>query len=498
MPSAEKTIGSGLDAVDWVAKLVSEPRGRPDRAQITPWVPPVVPPAQEDAPEGDDGAPGFWDARPELAYVREYARSKYVAPWAVLGALLARLVASVEPNIQLPAIIGSEASLNLYVGLVGPSGGGKDIAFGVARRMLEIRHGHDVLDTDVIPLGSGEGLSHVYMKQPPKLTARRKKTDDDSAAIGLGVNPDSDTPIQYRTRALVTISEIDTLDAIGQRRGSTLGGQLRQAWSGSQLGFQYVDAAKRMIVPEHAYRLCIVAGIQPGRAGGLLAETDGGTPQRFLWLPATDPTMEREAPATPAGQLWQPPVYGSGRVMFDVCSSASDVITDAHIARNRGDGDALDGHALLSRLKVAAALAMLTGQGGRRQCTVTEEDWVLAGQVMAVSDGVRAGVQRHLAEVAKVENEKKAVAEGRRTVVIAETVEDDGMRKALRWLRGRIGADWVTHAVLKGDAKSSVRKHLADALERLAAAGEIEVGNYTTSNGQVGRQVRRALRDHGE
>ena len=151
--------------------------------------------------------------------------------------------------------------------------------------------------------------------------------------------------------------------------------------------------------------------------------------------------MTRDAPATPAKIRWQPPTY-QGRAAFDVCPLADDVIVNAHVARNRGDGDALDGHALLTRLKVAAALAMLDDREPRMQCTVTDEDWDLAGVVMAVSDRTREGVRRHLAEAAKVENEKRAYAEAQKTIVITETVENAGLGKALRWTgkdRYRVG-----------------------------------------------------------
>lgn len=492
---ADETIRSAMDsgAADWEAVLIPD---RPARPAARP-----APAAEDDEPKGgdipppddgmDDAVASFWERRPFLRYVDTYARSRYCAPWAVLGSVLALAASSVEPNIQLPAIIGSEASLNLFVGLVGPSGGGKDIAFGVAKRMLDVRCGAEQVLTDVIPLGSGEGLSHIYMKHPPKPT-RRRRDDEDSELIGLAAGQGSDAPIQYRTRALVTIKEIDTLDAIGQRKGSTLGGQLRQGWSGDQIGFHYVDTAKRMIVPEHSYRLCIVAGIQPGRAQSLLssAESDGGTPQRFLWLPATDPTMSMDAPATPLPVEWMPPVY-QGRVVFDVCPEASEVILEAHVKRNRGDGDALDGHALLTRLKVAAALAMLDSRDARMQCTVTAEDWELAGIVMAVSDRTRAAVQRHLADAARLQNEKTAVAKAHEAIVMTETVENAAVRKAQRWVLGRLsGQEWAKNADLRKDAGRN-KPTLAEALDGLVASGRVEVRTFEY-RGNTGYEYRLA------
>lgn len=488
MPSALKTIDSGLGVVSWVAELVSEParppggaRTRPRDHEDDPW--PTE--APDDTPPE---AAGFWDAHPALSLIEQYARSKYVAPWAVLGSVLARVVAATEPNIQLPATIGDAASLNLFVALVGRSGGGKDAAAGVAKRLLDVRHGREPLHTDSIPLGSGEGMSHIYMKPPPKLASKKKPRDDDSEFIGLAAPPDE--PIQYRTRALVTVAEIDTLGALTQRQGSTVGGQIRQAWSGQQLGFQYSNADKRMIVPEHSYRLCMIAGVQPGRAGALLDEADGGTPQRFLWLPAVDRTIVRDAPPTPAPVEWTPPIYSGGVIYMKECQTAVDMVIDAAVARSNERVDALDGHALLTRLKVAAALAMLTGGTPQRQCEITEQDWELAGVLMAVSDHTRTGIQQHLAEVARTENTKKAQAEARRTIVIADVIEDAGMTRALKLVRSRVKEDWVPIKDLREAAKSVVRKHVVEAVDRLVAAGEMETGTYTAGNNQIGRQVR--------
>ncbi len=494
--SATKTIESGLGTISWVAELVTTAATlqggdgsvalRDPGDVATAPEPPLGPdPAEEDM---------FWESRAILAHVYNYATAKYATPWAVLGSVLARAVAAVEPNIQLPAPIGTEASLNLYVALVGTSGGGKDIAFGVAKKALDIWHGQDPLETEVIPLGSGEGLSHIYMKLPPKLTARRKPADDDSAAIGLGFNPDPDKPIQHRSRALVTIAEIDTLEAIGQRRGSTLGGQLRQAWNGGQIGFHYVDIAKRMIVPEHVYRMCLVASIQPGRAGALLAESDGGTPQRFLWLPATNPNMVRDDDATVPDPIgWEPPRFQAPRVLFDLCAPAADAVIDNHVKRQRGDGDALDGHSVLNRVKVAAALAILDiGRPVAERLTVSEEDWRLAGVVQAVSDRTRAAVQRHLADAAREENTRKAIGEAHKTIVVSETVESDGLRKAARWVRGKLSDEWQTEQQLREKIKGTQKKYLAEVIDKLQAAGEIEVGEYSANNKNA-RQIRRRL-----
>jgi len=508
--TADPTITSAFESAtgDWAAELEPEPLGwvAPTEAQFrvseaqprpappprdghdegSPW--PVEPPADPDPHPNTPGA--FWRRREVLEQVWTYARSRYTAPWAVLGAVLARAVAAVEPNIKLPAIIGSPASLNLFVALVGPSGGGKDAAAGVAEHALLMHDHGTAIHTETVPLGSGEGLSHIYMRPPAKLARRKRDDDEDSTAIGLGA-PDPDQPTQYRTRALVTVAEIDTLTALAARQSATVSGQLRQAAMGDQLGFFYVDTAKRMLVPKHSYRLCLIAGVQPGRAQGLLGETEGGTPQRFLWLPATDPTMTREAPERPDPIAWTPPRYNGPEGLITVCQQACDVVLDAHIARQRGQGDALDGHALLTRLKVAAALAMLDlGRSAQQQCQITEDDWDLSGQVMTMSDQTRQMVESHLKDTARAENEKRAMAKARETVVITEVVEQEAMGKVLSWLRRKISTEWITERELRNASKSNTREHIPDGIDRLIAVGEIEAELYEAGH-QTARRLRR-------
>ena len=54
-------------------------------------------------------------------------------------------------------------------------------------------------------------------------------------------------------------------------------------------------------------RFGLSVGIQPDRAGWLLDEADGGTPQRFLWLPVTDKNITATPPFEPAPWPWAAP-----------------------------------------------------------------------------------------------------------------------------------------------------------------------------------------------
>jgi hypothetical protein len=411
----------------------------------------------------------FWKTRPALEHFRDFARARRVSPWAVLGVALARVVCATKPFVQLPATIGSHASLNLFVGLVGPSGAGKDAATKVARDAFDVGHGFTTA-----PLGSGEGLSHMFMKET------------------------KEGPEQYNDAALVTVGEIDTLTALSQRRSSTVGAQLRQAAMGEQLGFFYVDTSKRMIVPEHCYRLCLVAGVQPLRARSLLEESDGGTPQRFVWLPAIDPEAPDVAPSCPPPMVWEPPQWnrvrgersaGQDRVVMEICDAARDTIVAAHLARTRGEEDeTLNGHALLTRLKVAAALALLQGRPD-----VVSEDWELSEVIMTVSDRTRGSVVESLAQENRQRTKAQAEAEATKTIVVDERLEEHHLRRVGRLLSRKLAAGSMTHIELRRALASRDRGYLEAALDHLLAAGVIaseELTHDAAGHGGKGTRYR--------
>jgi hypothetical protein len=170
----------------------------------------------------------FWSARDILTHVHTFARARMVAPWAVLGVTLARIITATPHQVCLPPIVGGKASLNLFVGLVGPSGSGKGAAEAVAAEAVNVGYieSHNV--------GSGEGIAHGYKHR----SKGELHWNDDHHAV------------------MFSVPEIDSLAAQGDRKGATLMPQLRSGWTGEQLGFGYADPMKRIIVEAHQYRLC--------------------------------------------------------------------------------------------------------------------------------------------------------------------------------------------------------------------------------------------------
>lgn len=312
----------------------------------------------------------FFSATPELKTIYQWARARYAAPWAVFGAVLLRVSASTGPEVQLPGIIGGRASLNLLAAFVSPSGGGKGISDKVAREAWPA----PIIER---PIGSGEGIAATFM--PPKKEGQE--------AI---------------TRAIFSVPEIDTLAGIAGRQGSILLAQLKSMAMGELLGQSNASDATTRIVQAHTYRCCLSVGAQPGHCGVIFSDTSGGTPQRFLWFPTTDPDM----PETPAGDpeplnttlpSWARLSTGPVEIEYGPEEIAQTVIA-AHIARQRADSEALDGHRLLTRLKVAAVVAVM-----HHRRVVSELDWQLSETVMAVSDRTRDWI---LSEAKRAEREK--------------------------------------------------------------------------------------------
>ncbi len=427
------TIDSGLSSGQ------QTPRQIPERDPV-----PAATVLEPDPDTVDD----LWDARELLTHLHTYARARRVSPWAVLGVTLARIATATPHNIVLPPIVGAVASLNLFVGLVGRSGAGKGAAEGVAAEAF------DVGPIETHRTGSGEGIAHGFM--------RREKGEI----------------VQHTHAVLFSVTEIDTLTALTDRRGSTLMPELRAGWSGERLGFAYADPTKRLPVPAHQYRMCLVAGIQPGRAQHLLDDATGGTPQRFLWLPAVDTHAPDQAPPCPSPIGWKPPSWHhkdfstvSGRVALTVCDTARKTIDEARLARLRGEAaEALDGHLLLSQLKVAAILALAD-----TRLDVNDEDWQLAQTIIAKSNATRAGVEADLSAQTKRSITARAEAEAGRAVIVAERLEDAAIKRVCTVIvrRLRRAADWVPRHEVRKAAASRDRQYVDLALDRLIDAGQV-------------------------
>lgn len=423
----------------------------------------------------------FWSARPELERLRTFARARCVGPWSTLGAVLSRAIATIPPDVVLPPTIGSEASLNLFVALVARSGFGKNTSEAAAEDFVASE-----TFLFVATPGSGEGILKQYA------CVRKPK----------GQEPEQ---INLRNSVMFTVGEVDTFAALAGRGGSTLMPELRKAWMGERLGFGWANAEKAVVVMGHRYRMTMVVGVQPGRGGALLQDADGGTPQRFIWLPTTDPDAPDEPPEEPEPlrlPAWprpgdeegaqadddgpklkfgprdeyrlETPADKSGFHVLGLPPSVVEAVRREQKAKLRGEvpeNQALDAHATLARLKVAVGLMWMNGRTDK----VTEEDWDLAGVVMSVSNATRTEVQAALkTKTVAVSHER-----GRQEAEREEAKEDYKRDKAIARITERIREKLRAK---NGQAKARLKRQFGrdkeyfdEALTRLVAVGDVDL-----------------------
>lgn len=360
------------------------------------------------------------------------------------------VVARVDPKVSLPAIVGGRGSCNFFAALVGISGGGKGASIAAAADLLDVRADR-LMRVDHRTLGSGEGISAAFVER---------------------IKGEAGSEIVHHTDGvLFEVAEVDTLSALGSRAGSSLMPELRKMWSGERLGFQNRDRATSLPVESHSYRAALIVGVQPQRSAALLDDAAGGTPQRFVWFSTEDPEAPEQAPLAPDRIKWENPGAKvipevDGVRGLQVCDEAWATIELAQVQRLRGDGHALDGHALLARLKVAAALALIEMRGD-----VNDEDWSLAGLVMQHSDETRQICVTALSAASREINERRA--ELRAEAVVKS--EDHLVVKCMERIVAKLDSEWIGSGKVKASLSRQLRENFEIAISELVDKGAVEV-----------------------
>ncbi len=309
----------------------------------------------------------WWTRRPELVRIRQAAHARTCSADAVLAVVLARVAALAPPSIRLPAVVGTAGTLDVAVALIGRSGTGKSTGARVAGELVPI----DDEGVNVVALGTGEGIVEAYIGEVTEIEDGKTRK----------------VRRQVHRSVFVTLDEGQALIDLGSRNGSTLMPTIRSAWSGDRLGQANASEERRRNLAPGEYRFALVTGFQTEHAAALLDDAAGGTPQRFLYAPAEDPTIPDDAPPWPGPFAWTPPRHQSGPMDIDAVVATE--IRGRNLARSRGETtiDLLDAHRDLSRLKVAGLLALLADR-----LNITPDDWTMAGEVLDASDRVRSSI----------------------------------------------------------------------------------------------------------
>ena len=422
--------------------------------------------AHPQKPETDDL--DFWNARPELAQIHQTALATFASPWAAFAATLARVSAATSPRLVLPGAasgsVGRECSLNIYVGICGISGQGKDVADDAAENALP-------LPVRVHGPGSGEGILHGFVHY-----------DNSSKEI-----------MQHNTSILLKAREVTKLMALKSRSASTLFSELNLCWTGARTGALYVDKTKALSMERHSYKLNMTVGIQVGNAYILLNDSDSGTPQRYLWFWGTNPDAPTvdDTPPLPEPLDWNiaewypalsvqaadrrlaehpiPNMTGRLEVM-KVCEKALREIKEN--SRKTLMGEVNQGHDLLGREKVAGTLALLN-----KRVDISEEDWQLAGVVAEKSARCRADVAQANEEKNHDVNTARGRSLGEQRVKSDEVVEDAIRRKASKAVMDclvKANGDWVTGGVLRDKIQWPHRDVFGDVIGGPVGEGVVE------------------------
>lgn len=388
----ERTIRSGLESGK------QQPRYAENTSYAMTAPVDVPPPTEPPRIDVRDYEGDFWQSRTSLSTVYTAALAGMCSPWAVLACCAARALALVDPHIKLPAIIGSRGgSLNWFAMLAAESGGGKSTAMEIAEELIP----HQV---KTLNLGSGEGLIEAF----------GERNDDGTVK----------DPAAGHRSILFSVDEIDSYSAVAGRSGSTVMPILRSAFTGGSLGFAYRKGNRLPVLPAHSYRMTLVCAAQPGRTRAMFADADGGTPQRFMWFPATDPRIAAVRPTfngalhLPRLTDWQYPTT------LRVPSECEGLIVTTRASQARGETAALNSHALFAREKFAYALAILDGRSA-----MDSQDWRLSGVAAAVSDAVRQWVLDQLAASEAEEARQKGRLQGvaKSAADIEKAVEDGAL-----------------------------------------------------------------------
>jgi hypothetical protein len=410
----------------------------------------------------------FWQARPVLSHLRTAAWAKRLAPDAVLHAVLARLAAGRRAAIVIDSGI-EDSSLNYFAAIIGASGAGKSRAWRLASRLLDLDPDH----CPTRPLGSGEGISEAFM------------------GVVSTVDPETMKPVKLRTQVrhnvLFELDEGQSLTAMLQRSGATVGPALRSAWSGAVLGQQNADAERNRRVTGYATGL--VAGFQPDAMQALIDDTHTGMPQRFAFVAAADPALPRDRPAYPGdlpgdlrgvleGTAANP--FGARDVEFGPVVTVPPQVTDELDAALLAVGTGmitppeLDSQRIAMMLRFAGLLALLEGR-----FAVDDEDWQLAGQLWAVSAGVRDALVTRAAETAERARERANDHYATRQAQVAAEVGGvpDAVARVAKRIALRVRNDGgLTIGQVRQVLASRDRHLFKGAVEYASARGWIDAG----------------------
>lgn len=360
----------------------------------------------------------FWGTRPELRSIYQNSRRFLTAPWAMLGIALMRSLHSIPHNIHYRSSL-STAPLNSMLMLVGDSGGGKSLISRQVDEALPILYFGRPIRFDPIEPGSGEGIADAYAGVAEK--------DDPANNISRG-----DLLWWTKTHsAMFSFDEVGRLTTSGGRPDSILFEQIKQGVSGATIGRKLKGRLGTQL-PSGSYRMTVIVNAQPTRCEPFFTDSEvaGGFPGRPIWMETRDP----QAISEQDDSMVEPYVIKEIDWRQVDCIEALPEMDAAHrydrLRYHEGERPPLEGHDVLTRAKIAAALMRLNGR-----VTLNEQDWDLAGMVLAKSKATRESVQERLVDVTRDQDKKRGQTMARQDAFAAEAAHALALRRVVSKLR---------------------------------------------------------------
>lgn len=450
-----------------------------------------------DTPAGSGSAVGclpeeFWTARPELTHIRQAARASVAGPDLVFYAVLARLSSMLPPSVRVDTKVRGAASMNIGIAAVGASGIGKSTGAKLASKILPTPswltpQGSQTPYRDDCPVGSGEGLSEVFMgdveEEVPSTGQKATKQEGKTRWVRK----------QVRHNAFFYMDEGGALAKMkDERSGSVLAEQLRTALTGGTLGQQNSTKERTRIIAEGTYSLAMLIGFQPATAEALIRDSETGTTQRFLWSLVDDPMRTYDCVEDPGvlpfdlESVLMPDDPFSGGTMpkagnLTVEESITVRLHREAVAKIRREEQAeeLDSHKPGTLAKVAGLLTILNGR-----THVTEDDWSLAETVWDTSCAVRGALLSYLDGKAKADHEARTLVHVNREaraweakLAVEDAAADKAVVRVARKIANRVhelGSQ--TRRELRAYAGSRDKALLDDALVHAESQDWIAVG----------------------
>lgn len=363
--------------------------------------------------------PSFWDKTPTLQDIYAAARLRKASPDVVLHGVLTRMAALVPPCVRVYSGMQDPASLNYFSIGIAPSGGGKTTAWRVAKQLVPSQAWQiaDFPDGGSA-IGTGEGIVELFMGRVEEQVGMAPPKGGGKPEPVMGK-----VKRQTKHNALFYVDEGETIEQLLKRNGATLITVLRSSWVSEGIGQTNAEEERRRMVEAGSYSMGVMISYQPQKMANLLGDQVGGTPQRFMFAPASDPFPQTGV--MPRVNI--EPIEGLAEHCLSFAADADPVLelpmsAQEELVREYDDNhaaggiqDELDTHKPLHLAKTAALLALL-----HQEEKVSVLHWELAQEMWAASCRMRAVASGWIEDSARSERAKSAQMQGQQRMDMDE------------------------------------------------------------------------------